>query len=244
MNTRQDESAPMGLEIHDVRKRFGGLVALDGCSFACAAGTITGLVGPNGSGKSTLFNAVTGIAKPDAGEVTLGGRRLTHLRPHQIARAGVGRTFQTTRLFNSLSVLENVLLGLHADADRDAAGRAAAVLEQLGIAPLAERCAGELSFGQRRLAELARALIGRPAFILLDEPFAGLSPAVAAELERHVAALPIAGVGVVLIEHDLAMITRLCPRIVVLHRGKVIADGTPDDIRHDRAVVASYLGEA
>lgn len=234
----------MSLHVTGIRKRFGGLVALDGCTFTCEPGAVTGLVGPNGSGKSTLFNTVTGIVKPDAGEVTLAGRQMTRLRPHQIARSGIARTFQTTRLFGSLSVMQNVLLGAHGDASSDAQERAVALLDRLGVAALAERSADQLSFGQRRLAELARALINRPAFVLLDEPFAGLSPVIAEDLAQHIALLPAQGVGVVLVEHDLAMVTRLCPRIVVLHRGKVIADGTPDDIRRDEVVMSSYLGEA
>jgi ABC-type branched-subunit amino acid transport system ATPase component len=235
----------MALHMVDLRKRFGGLVALDGCTFSCAAATVTGLVGPNGSGKSTLFNAVTGVMPADSGDIRLGDVVLSGRKPHEVARLGVGRTFQTTRLFKSLTVLENVLLGTTTgESTRQANDDAGVLLERFGVAPLAARTGDVLSFGQQRLVELARAMMGKPKFMLLDEPFAGLSPAMADDIARHVAALPAAGIGVVLIEHDLAMVARLCPRVVVLHRGRVIADGTPAAVRSDAQVIGSYLGQA
>jgi ABC-type branched-subunit amino acid transport system ATPase component len=234
----------MELCVVDLHKAFGGVAALDGCSFTCAASTITGLVGPNGSGKSTVFNTVTGIIQPDSGEITLGLERLTRRRPNEIARAGIGRTFQTTRLFRSLTVLENVMLGAPPSAAlTHTLEQAHLLLKRFGIGALVERKADALSFGQQRLVELARAMVGRPRFILLDEPFAGLSPAMAAELAAHVAGLPGAGIGVMLIEHDLSMVMQLCPRILVLHQGKLIADGSPAEIRRDKMVIGCYLGE-
>jgi ABC-type branched-subunit amino acid transport system ATPase component len=233
----------MTLQIKNVKKRFGGLIALDSCSFTCELASITGLVGPNGSGKSTLFNVITGITRPDAGEIRLAGKALTGLSPHRIARAGIGRTFQTTRLFPTLSVLENVLLGAPTTASDSAViAEASTLLDRYAIASLAQRCADALSFGQKRLVELARAMIARPHYMLLDEPFAGLSPAMATDLARHVSELPQANVGVILIEHDLSMITRLCPRVLVLNRGRLIADGSPDEIRRHEDVIASYVG--
>jgi branched-chain amino acid transport system ATP-binding protein len=234
----------VALHVLDLRKKFGGIVALDGCSFTCMPGTITGVVGPNGSGKSTLFNAVTGLVKADAGDVKLAELRLTNRHPHEIARAGIGRTFQTTRLFKSLSVLDNVLLGASAGASHQrTADDAHALLDRFGVAAFATRAAEALSFGQQRLVELARAVIGKPKFVLLDEPFAGLSPLMANDLRTLVAALPESGVGVMLIEHDLEMVTALCSRVLVLHRGRLIADGTPYEVRRNPEVVRSYLGE-
>ena len=155
----------MRLQLTNVRKRFGGLVAIDGCSLSCEPATLSGLVGPNGSGKSTLFNIIGGIVAPDAGEVRLGEQRLTGLLPHRTARAGIGRTFQTTRLFKSLSVLENVLLGASSMGERKShVDEARTLLDRFGIAGLAAREAEALSFGQQRLVELARAMIGKPAF--------------------------------------------------------------------------------
>ncbi len=234
----------MNLRVVGLRKTFGGLVAVDGCSFDCAPGTITGLVGPNGSGKSTLFNIVTGIAAADAGDVFLGDRRLTGLRPHRVARAGIGRTFQTTRLFPSLTVLQNVLLGRSSTSPSASAEDAQALLDRFGVGAFAARNGSALSFGQQRLVELARATIAKPSFILLDEPFAGLSPPMAADLERHIAGLVASGVGVLLIEHDLVRVMDMCPRILVMHGGRKIADGPADEVQRDAAVIASYLGEA
>lgn len=234
----------MALEVSELHKRFGGNVVLDGCSFTCMPGTITGVVGPNGSGKSTLFNAVTGLVKADAGAVKLADLPLTNRHPHEIARAGIGRTFQTTRLFKSLSVLDNVLLGASAGGtDRDIADEAHRLLHRFGVAALAGRTAEALSFGQQRLVELARAVIGKPKFLLLDEPFAGLSPLMAAELQTHISSLPNSGVSVMLIEHDLEMVTALCSRVLVLHRGRLIADGSPYEVRRNPDVISSYLGE-
>ena len=233
------------LTVERVAKRFGGAVALDDCSFSCAPATITGLVGPNGSGKSTLFNILSGIVRADAGAVTLGDRALTRRTPHEIARAGLARTFQTTRLFKSLTVLENVLLGESmARESPDAAARAMALLQRFDIAQLAQRTADALSFGQQRLVELARAMMGKPRIIQLHEPFAGLSPLIAHQLEKHVAALPQQGVGVILVEHELATVMRLCARVLVLNRGKLIADGSPGEVRSNPTVIGSYLGDA
>lgn len=235
----------MHLQVSNLHKHFGGVAAIDGCSFTCGPTSLTGLVGPNGSGKSTLFNVIGGIVRPDAGEVTLGDQRLTGLAPHLTARAGIARTFQTTRLFKSLTVLDNILLGASSRAAGESSvERARVLLDGFGLADLEARQADALSFGQQRLVELARAMIGKPRFILLDEPFAGLSPLMALEFERHVTGLADAGIGAILIEHNLSVVLRLCPRIIVLNRGKLIADGPPDEVCRNPSVIDAYLGDA
>ncbi|MGE0803856.1 MAG: ABC transporter ATP-binding protein, partial [Lautropia sp.] len=185
------------LRADGLSKKFGGLVVLDGCSLRCEPGCITGLVGPNGSGKSTLFNVLTGIVRADAGEVALGTLRLTNRRPHEIVRAGIARTFQTTRLFKSLTVVENVLIGRGATSDDvPSVDEATTLLKRLNIGQLAARTADALSFGQQRLVELARVMMSRPRFILLDEPFAGLAPQICEDLQRHVTHLAEEGIGI------------------------------------------------
>jgi ABC-type branched-subunit amino acid transport system ATPase component len=234
----------MLLEVDGVSKRFGGVTALERCTFGCRAGEITGLVGPNGSGKSTLFNIVTGVLRANEGRIVFDGGRIDRMKPHQISRRGIGRTFQTTRLFPTLTVLQNVQLGAGSLEAAESAGRALGLLARFNLQNAAERRARALSFGQQRLVELARTLIGNPKLVLLDEPFAGLSPPMAAELASHIRALPEQGIGAVLIEHNLQLVVQLCPRVIVLDRGAVIADGTPAAIRSEPAVVRAYLGTA
>jgi ABC-type branched-subunit amino acid transport system ATPase component len=234
----------MLLEVDGVSKRFGGVAALQQCTFGCHAGEITGLVGPNGSGKSTLFNIVTGVLRADEGRIVFDGSRIDRMKPHQISRQGIGRTFQTTRLFPTLTVLQNVQLGAGTLEAVESADRALGLLARFNLLKAAGRNARALSFGQQRLVELARTLIGNPKLVLLDEPFAGLSPPMAAELASHIRGLPEQGIGAVLIEHNLQLVVQLCPRVIVLDRGAVIADGTPAAIRSDPAVVRAYLGTA
>jgi len=229
----------MLLDVASVTRRYGGITALNACSLGVRTGETVGLVGPNGSGKSTLINVITGVARPHAGTVRFDGRNLIGLKPHLIARAGIGRSFQTTRLFSSLSVWENVRLGAHSPR---AVERVPELLARFGIAALAEAPGDALSFGQRRLVELARTVLGEPRLMLLDEPFAGLSPVMAEELKQHIRSLRADGIAVVLIEHNLPIVTELCPRILVLHHGRVIADGTPDAVRSDPAVIDAYIG--
>ena len=230
------------LSVENLRHRFGGIAALDGVGFALPEARITCLIGPNGSGKTTLFNIVTGVLRPQHGRVSFDGMRIERLRPHRIVRLGVARTFQTTRLFPSLSVLQNVLLAAPSRAEKKNRAKALELLDLVGIAHLEDRPAEALSFGQQRLVEFARALMADPRLILLDEPFAGLAPAILDRLARLVAAMPGRGVAVLLIEHNLEVALGLATRVFVLDRGRLIAEGTADEVRANQTVIDAYLG--
>jgi branched-chain amino acid transport system ATP-binding protein len=249
-------------------KRFGGLQALDGYRVELEAGAILGLIGPNGAGKTTAFNLLSGVLQPTAGRIVLRGEDLTGAGPEAFARAGIGRTFQNSRLFRDLAVWENVAVGLHmrdgpgwlatvlglpAARRGEAAIRAAArdFLALVGLADLADRRAGELPYGLQRKVEIARALATRPAVLLLDEPAAGMNPAETATLTetlhglaatvRTPAGVPLA---LIVVEHDLRMVMALCTRIQVLNRGVLLAEGPPAAIQADPAVLEAYLGPA
>ena len=227
--------------------RFGGLLAIDRISLELKRGEILGLIGPNGAGKTTLVNVLSGFQRPHAGDVAVGERICTRLPRHAFCRAGIARTFQAVRLYRGLTVSENVEVAFVArGAGRsEARSRARALLHELHLGEKADWLAGGLSYGEERRVGLARALAAEPTFLLLDEPAAGLAPAEAAELltliasirERH-------GCGVLVIEHNMAVVMRLCERIHVLDSGRTIASGTPDEIRADSGVRRAYLGTA
>jgi branched-chain amino acid transport system ATP-binding protein len=232
------------LVVGGVTKRFGGLVALDGVSFALRAGTLTSVIGPNGAGKTTLFNAICGIGRPSAGSVTIGGVPVAGMRPHRIAALGVGRTFQNARLFDEMTVLENVAAGAPRASRRVATDRARALLVRLGLAHVADVLAKDLAFGDRRRVELARAAASEPWLLLADEPAAGLNHDERQRLHGDLLALRDAGTTVLLIEHDMKLVMAISERVIVLNFGRVIADGDVAAVRNDPAVVAAYLGTA
>jgi ABC-type branched-subunit amino acid transport system ATPase component len=224
-----------------VAKQFRGVRALDGVSLEARAGEVLGLIGPNGSGKTTLLNVVSGVLRPTTGTVTIAGRRADGRPPHRVARLGVARTFQQIRLFRDMTVAENVAVGAVARR-RDASG-VGAVLERTGLAGVGERLAGTLAYGLQRRVEIARALAGAPQLLLLDEPAAGMNETESdALLETIRSARDESGCTVVIVDHDLRLIMRLCDRIQVLAEGRTIRVGTPVEVRSDAAVIDAYLG--
>ncbi len=233
------------LEARQISVRFNGVFALDGVDLALAPGEILGLIGPNGSGKTTLLNVLSGFVKPLAGEIRLDGRPVTQSLPAALSRAGVGRTFQSVRLFRRLTVHENVLLGfLGAGGGRRQAGRLADdLLARLGLARLADREAGTLPYGEQRRVAMARTVATGPRYLLLDEPAAGLNDAESDDLLATLAGLHRErGFAMIVIEHDMRLLMSLCQRVQVLDAGRTLAIGTPEEIGRDARVIEAYLG--
>jgi len=234
------------LTIQGLCKYFVGLRALDGVSFSLSRGEILGLIGPNGSGKTTLINVVTGLLPATSGQVFVDGQEITKKKPYQIAHAGLARTFQTIRLFRELTVLENVeVAGVSMGLSRaEARKRAVDVLEEIGIYRWAELRAGALPYGLERRVEVARALATQPRFLLLDEPAAGLNEQESEELLQILVAIPSKkNLGMLIVDHDMRLIMRLCHRLHVLNFGKTIGEGTPEQVRKIPAVLQAYLGK-
>jgi len=255
---RSDPRALIAVE--GVTIRFGGVVALDGVSFRVAAGRICGLIGPNGAGKTSLFNCISRLYTPSAGSITFEGVKLETVPRHAIATLGIARTFQNLALFSTLSVRENVMVGVHSLArggflanglalpgarreERRIAARADELIEEFRLGPVAHRLVGELPFGVKKRVELARALAIQPKLLLLDEPAAGLNHEEVEELGTEIQAIrDRRGVGVLLVEHHMNLVMRISDQVVALDFGRLIADGAPEDVRVNREVVRAYLG--
>ena len=247
------------LSIRALTKHFGGLQVLQDVNFDVPEGSIFGLIGPNGAGKTTLFNVVTGLLSPSSGTIAFQGRNLAGIAPHRITRLGIARTFQNIRIFRDMTLLQNVMVGRHhlvgygaipllfatgtyRAAEREARERALELLSWVKLEHKAHQTADNLSYGEQRKLELARALATEPKLLLLDEPVAGMNPAEKTVLMEEIRNICQRGYGIFLIEHDMRFVMGLCERIAVLNFGRIIAQGAPDAIRNDPEVIEAYLG--
>lgn len=231
------------LEIKNVSRRFGGLIANSDVSFSVSKGEIVGLIGPNGAGKTTLFNALVGIYPPSSGEVRFNGQSIGGWKPHRIAAAGLTKTFQNVALFAESTVLDNVVTGgLVNRSLSDARDFAAETLKRVGIGAISGKLAGDLSFPERARVEVARALCTSPKLLLLDEVMAALTPAEMEEVIELVRGLRDEGMTFIVVEHHMKAVMKLCERLVVLNFGQMIADGLPSEITNNQKVLDAYLG--
>jgi ABC-type branched-subunit amino acid transport system ATPase component len=240
------------LEVQGVSKAFGGIQALDTCSISVEQGSITGLIGPNGSGKTTLFNVMTGYERVDSGQIRFQGEAITNVPPDKVFRLGIGRTFQLTRIFPRLTVLENMHVAVQRQdlkgllsrwSSTHEQRRALELLDFVNLSQFKDMLAGNLSYGQKKLLEFAFVLIAEPQVILLDEPAGGINPTMINYLAERIRTLNQRGVTFLVVEHNMEFVMELCERVMVMHRGAKIAEGTPGEVRANPAVLEAYLGD-
>lgn len=254
------DSGELILQVKDVSKSFGGLLAVDHCSLEVRRGTITGLIGPNGAGKTTLFNVISGFYRPDHGSILLNGQPIQGLPPHQVYARGVYRTFQVARELRSMTVLENLMLVPQSQTgerlwntwfrpwrvrsqERRISARALEVLDRFQLGHLRDEYAANLSSGQKKLLEMARSMMAEPQLLLLDEPGAGVNPVLMQDLVRYIQELARErGVTVFLIEHDMDLVMRICEWVIVMSSGEKLAEGPPQEVQRDQRVLEAYLG--
>ncbi len=240
------------LEIQDLTKSFGGIQAVDHCTFSVEQGSITALIGPNGAGKTTVFNLITGLIKPDSGKVLFEGREITAKKPNQITRAGISRTFQISRDLGEMTVLENLVVQSPTRGFLDLFQgsilnheyeKAMELLDFVGITRLAHEKAKKLSYGQKKLMEFAAVLMTEPKLVMLDEPAGGVNPALLEDIVARIELLNSRGLTFLIVEHNMDVVMNLCSPVVVMAYGKVIAQGKPQEIQANPIVLEAYLGE-